>query len=110
MRSPGWKFATSAIGSDLPFRETFISTRGPVRSNAAASPHAILATLRHANATAQLATVNLEKYLRNLGRCKNTSTSLSGLGVGIRHFRKSTARMIIPRHKFQPTASLGDFL
>ena len=86
-------------GRDLPFRETFISTRGPVRSlNAAASPHAILATLRHANATAQLATVNLEKYLRNLGRCKHPPLHFPAWVLGFVIFEIHRANGIIPRH------------
>src|SRR5262245_31619224 len=80
MRSPGWKFATSEIGSDLPLRETFISTRGPRRSNGATS--AALAGGTPAPSVAR-SNAPIPIFLMVLAwEARNTPASLSGLGLG----------------------------
>src|SRR5215468_9459156 len=79
MRSPGWKFATCEIGSDLPFRETFISTRGPSRSKGATSAASVRDKLAP-NAAASSAT-NPIFLIALAWEARNTPASLSGQGL-----------------------------
>src|ERR1041385_4945169 len=96
------------MGSDLPFRDTFISTRGPVRSNAAASPRAMCGMLAHKNAANIRAQDVVRIRLGFLACRKNTSAPYSGLGGGF-FCRSSTAPSIIARQKQGPTLLMKSF-
>ncbi len=79
MRSPAWKFAASAMGSDLPSRDTFISTRGPVKSNAAACALAARGAAYNAKHP-KIIRIRIFRTIEISGVVKNTTGSLSGLG------------------------------
>src|SRR5262249_25525853 len=104
MRSPGSKFATSAIGNDLPLRETFISTRGPSRSNGAASAAMVRASPT-ANAAASSTAPIFPMVLA--WEAENTSASLSGLGLSF--FSELHRAFIIARQESTPRISVGRF-
>src|SRR5215470_16995724 len=104
MRSPGWKLATCEIGSDLPLRETFISTRGPSKSKGATSAaRAGQATARNAVSSSAPDPVFVVVLA---WEAENTPASLSGLGVWfLRNFDRAS---IIARQENTPTISGGN--
>jgi hypothetical protein len=68
------------MGSDLPSRDTFISTCGPVKSNAAACALAVRVVAHSAKQTKIIRIRNF-RAIEISGVVKNTTGSLSGLGV-----------------------------
>src|SRR6516225_10822456 len=85
------------MGSERPSRETFISTRGPLRSKAAASARACRGIADSKSAAAKPA--NHQLFSLKTLKGKNTPASLSGLGALLFDFQKCTALQIIARQK-----------
>src|SRR2546430_4667854 len=105
MRSPVWRFATSAMGSDLPSRDTFISTRGPVKSNAAACA---LAAWGAAYSAKQPKIIRIRTFrtIVESKLFKNTTGSLSGLGGNLFFvFEMHRVTQIIAGQQFAPRFS-----
>jgi hypothetical protein len=72
----------------LPSRDTFISTRGPVKSNAAACALAARGVACSAKQT-KIIRIRIFRTIEISGVVKNTTGSLSGLGIIIFCFRNA---------------------
>src|SRR5215471_10118237 len=105
MRSPGCRFATPEMGSALPLRETFISTRGPRRSNGATSAAVARGALVPRIQSSSALIPTLPAVLT--GEAENTPASLSGLGLDfLWNFDRA---LIIARREDTPTVCVVEF-
>src|SRR5215469_6033359 len=93
------------MGSGLPLRETFISTRGPRRSNGATSAAVARGALAPRIQSSSAVVPTFPAVLA--GEAENTPASLSGLGLDfLWNFDRA---LIIARQKDTPTVCVVKF-